>query len=199
MVSRYPLSTSVQLDAIVTLLSALKSIVVPEFAPPAVIAYGDAEEIESAFVLGAIEYLTDPWSPIELRARLRRVLNADRIFSIIDGTTYRNLTPRMRATWDLLARHTGRIVDRATIGARIGVPSTALQRGSRAVDMVVSRLRRVLAPRGVEIETIRGIGYRLYVDNRWIKGEFHDAENELFRPQNETPRFLSVERPNKIV
>lgn len=178
---RYHLDPSENCDLVVLPVSELSCVRVIEGSSPVVIAYGEVQRMESAYLLGAVEYLVEPWSVEELRVRARRVLGgyagtngiAQHRGSAVLGTRFLSLSPKERSAFDLLSRHAGRIVDRETLAHSIGISPRELRSGSRAVDMLVSRLRRTLGRYGAAVETIRGIGYRLRVDNRWI----NDAEN----------------------
>jgi hypothetical protein len=130
-----------------------------------VLPYGDPEQIGRAFIQGAADYLCLPFTFTELDARVRRLeLSSDSAWSY--GSTVQIagcdlvVTGSRRDVLALLYRHRGRIVDRDAVADSCGITGGEGSR-SRAVDMVISRLRREIAPAPVRIETIRGIGYRL--------------------------------------
>lgn len=131
--------------------------------PVAVLPYGPPDQIQHAFFLGTHDYLCMPSSVEEVVARATRIERAGQktygsVVSI--GGESVVLSGNQRQLWHLLLRHRGRIVDRAAIAAVAGI-DTDTGDGSRAVDMVVSRLRQRIAPYGETIESVRGRGYRL--------------------------------------
>lgn len=173
---RYGLESTKGYDLIVLPVSELACIALLDGVPPAIVAYGPVEQMEPALLMGAVDYLVEPWTLDEMRVRVRRVLSEYPGVGRFDGyggtivieNTYPFLPPRERSALEILSRHAGRIVDRETLALSVGIPIYNLRTGSRAVDMVISRLRRMLGRHGSRVETIRGVGYRFRVDNRWI-------------------------------
>jgi len=138
-----------------------------------------SEEVDKliGLAVGADDYLTKPFSPRELVARIHAILRRARStasaapglevdpatrIARVDGTEV-NLT---RTEFDILAalaREPGVVVDRPSLLASVWGPGYD---DDHLVDVHVANLRRKLGddpeqPRFVE--TVRGVGYRLVV------------------------------------
>ena len=136
-----------------------------------------SEEVDKliGLAVGADDYLTKPFSPRELVARIKAILRRARSMAPaapgldvdlarrmarVDGATL-NLT---RTEFDILAalaREPGIVVDRSALLASVWGPGYS---DDHLVDVHVANLRRKLGddpeqPRFVE--TVRGVGYRL--------------------------------------
>ena len=133
----------------------------------------------SALETGADDYVTKPFSPREIVARVRAVLRRLQPASVtppissllrVDGSTRRahfgereiDLT---RVEFDLLSRlleEPGRVYTRVQLIDRVWGDGYAIT--DRTVDSHVKSLRRKLAEAGADpgrIETVRGVGYRV--------------------------------------
>ena len=142
-------------------------------------ARGEDTDVVAGLELGADDYVTKPFSPKVLVARVRSVLRrraepvpepTDRIrLHELDidlarhQVTCRGAAVELSATefglLVFLARRPGWVFSRAQIIS--GVRGEDYPVTERAVDVQVLGLRRKLGPCGEVIETVRGIGYRL--------------------------------------
>jgi two-component system alkaline phosphatase synthesis response regulator PhoP len=142
-------------------------------------ARGEESDVVAGLELGADDYVTKPFSPKVLVARVRSVLRrraepvpepTDRIrLHELDIDLARHQVGCRGAAVELsatefsllvfLARRPGWVFSRAQIIS--GVRGEDYPVTERAVDVQVLGLRRKLGPCGEVIETVRGIGYRL--------------------------------------
>ncbi|MDD3153974.1 MAG: response regulator transcription factor [Victivallaceae bacterium] len=140
-------------------------------------AKSEESDIVLGLEMGAVDYVTKPFSRKVLIARVRAQLRAvaeteksgqlccnglvihpDACAAFLDGAELL-LTHGEFEVLRLFAAHPGRVYTRNQIIARIkgdGYPVT-----ERAVDVQILNLRRKLGEWGVNIETIRGVGYRM--------------------------------------
>ena len=136
-----------------------------------------SEEIDKliGLAIGADDYLTKPFSPRELVARIKAILrrarstlpaapglevDIGRRMARVDGVLL-NVTRTEFDILAVLAREPGVVVDRPTLLASVWGPGYS---DDHLVDVHVANLRRKLEddpekPRFVE--TVRGVGYRL--------------------------------------
>lgn len=147
-------------------------------------AKGSEADVVTGLELGAADYVTKPFSPRVLTARVKAVLRRDaaagddEVSSVIVGELVIHpgrhqvlaggrpveLTATEFRITLFLARRPGwvftrqQIVD-ATQGEDSFVPDRFVT--DRSVDVHVVSLRRKLGPCGPYIETVRGVGYRL--------------------------------------
>lgn len=142
-------------------------------------AKGEEADIVAGLELGAADYVTKPFSPRVLLARLKAVLRqgTTRLPSRMDTLKVRDLVihpgrhevavggKAVKLTFTefgilyLLARRPGWVFTRDQIvdGVRGGDVAVT----DRSVDVHIVSLRRKLGPAGSCIETVRGVGYRL--------------------------------------
>jgi DNA-binding response OmpR family regulator len=145
---------------------------------PVVMLTARDEEIDrvTGLELGADDYVTKPFSPRELAARIRAVLrrvepevDADRLAAgdvvldrrsrtaIVDGVDVELTAREFDLVWHL-AERPGVVVTRERILDRVW--GLAFPGGTRTVDVHVGQVRRKLG-RPELIRTVRGTGYKL--------------------------------------
>jgi two-component system phosphate regulon response regulator PhoB len=149
-------------------------------------AKGEESDIVAGLELGADDYVTKPFSPKVLMARIRNLLRRRRPAEgeaqeqgrlapaagalVIDLDRHEVevagqpvvLTPTEFGILRCLAGRPGFVRTREQIIASVHGETTVLS--SRAVDVHMTALRRKLGEAGSLIETVRGIGYRLRED-----------------------------------
>jgi len=147
---------------------------------PIVMLTAKSEEADmvTGLELGADDYVTKPFSPRVLLARIRAVLrksaqampddvstlqvhdltvNPQRHEVLVKGKPV-DLTYTEFAVLHFLARHPGWVFSRYQIID--GVRGSDYPVTDRSVDVQIVGLRKKLGPAGKNIETIRGVGYR---------------------------------------
>lgn len=145
-------------------------------------AKGEEQDIVSGLTLGADDYITKPFSPRVLLARVRAVLRrreaaaqqtehekADRIdirdltihvgrHEVLVGGAPVDLTATEFKLLHFLARRPGWVFTRQQILDGLHGDNYAIT--DRAVDVQIVGLRKKLKAAGKYIETVRGVGYR---------------------------------------
>jgi two-component system alkaline phosphatase synthesis response regulator PhoP len=145
-------------------------------------AKGEESDVVAGLELGAEDYVVKPFSPKVLVARIRAALrrttdasgralpeaaslaaggiNLDRDrHEVRIGEAKVDLSATEFAILELFLRSPGRVFSRSRIIDEVkgrDYPVT-----DRAVDVQILSLRRKLGERGEDIETVRGVGYRL--------------------------------------
>jgi len=148
-----------------------------------VTAKGEESDIVTGLEMGADDYVTKPFRPKELIARIRSVLRRSRgegkrsaekvaIHDIeihsgkrevrVAGTVV-DLTYTEFQILDLLARNAGWVFSRYDIVDSVKGQDYPVT--DRSVDVQIVGLRKKLGESGRFIETIRGFGYRMKEDN----------------------------------
>ncbi|HEX6298780.1 MAG TPA: phosphate regulon transcriptional regulator PhoB [Burkholderiales bacterium] len=136
----------------------------------------------SGLEAGADDYLTKPFSPRELNARIKALLRrrmpqlADEAVEVkglrLDPTAHRvtargnrlALSPAEFRLLHFLMTHPGRIYTRAQLLDHVWGDHVFIE--ERTVDVHIRRLRKALEPSGHDrlIDTVRGAGYGLRAD-----------------------------------
>jgi len=126
--------------------------------------------------LGADDYITKPFDFGELEARCRAVLRrrgtptpaliplGKALFDPSGGTLShagetKPLRNRELRLLEVFARNKGQILSKSQLLDRLF--SQDAEVSENAIEVYVGRLRKRLLPAGVEIETVRGVGYRM--------------------------------------
>ena len=146
-----------------------------------VTAKGEETDIVVGLELGADDYVTKPFSPRVLLARIHAVLRrhesldseaieAHRVHyqgMVIDSDKHEvtvddeaiDLTTTEFKLLRMLAGHAGRVYTRQQIIDQVRGRNVAVT--DRSVDVQVVNLRRKLGRLGKQLQTVRGVGYRL--------------------------------------
>jgi DNA-binding response OmpR family regulator len=144
-----------------------------------VTAKGEESDVVLGLGLGADDYVTKPFSPKELLARIRVVLRrgplkeesgaGERVARgplVLDMVRHEarlhdellTLTPTEMRLLHFLASHPGRVFPRAPLLSRvIGEDAVVTDRN---IDVHVRSIRQKLGESAALIETVRGVGYR---------------------------------------
>ena len=141
-------------------------------------AKGEEADIVAGLELGADDYVTKPFSPRVLLARMKAVLRRGAMEGRDETTLVRvrgleihpgrhevrvkgkevKLTRTEFRILHFLARRPGWVFTRYQIVD--GAQGEDVAVTDRSVDVHIVSLRRKLGPRGRDIETVRGVGYR---------------------------------------
>jgi len=141
-------------------------------------AKGEEADIVTGLELGADDYITKPFSPRVMLARVRAVLRRVQVEPPAEGTPLKihelvihpgrhevsvsgqplDLTVTEFRLLYMLASRPGWVFTREQIVK--GVHGEDYPASDRSVDVQVVSLRKKLGPEGKYLETVRGVGYR---------------------------------------
>jgi two-component system phosphate regulon response regulator PhoB len=142
-------------------------------------ARGEEEDKVRGLDLGADDYVTKPFSPRELTARIKAVLRRSRRLAGVEGRIelggilldtgeHRvtideravSLSPTEFRLLEFFLTHPSKVYSRAQLLDQVWGRSAYIE--ERTVDVHIRRLRKVLSEHGREemIQTVRGFGYR---------------------------------------
>ncbi|XOV81620.1 MAG: phosphate regulon transcriptional regulator PhoB [bacterium] len=140
-------------------------------------ARGEEADKLKSFDSGVDDYVTKPFSPKELMARVKALLRRtgapeDNLLEVggirLDLASHRvsigdeaiHMGPTEYRLLELLMRHPERAFDRSQLLDRVWGRSVYVE--ERTVDVHVLRLRKILQPYNLHhlIQTVRGVGYR---------------------------------------
>ena len=140
-------------------------------------ARNDESDVLKSFDTGIDDYMSKPFSPKELIARIKALMRRsgvpeDELIEAtgiqIDLSSHRliiqgqnvNIGPTEYRLLELLMRHPDSVFERDQLLDRIWGRSTYIE--IRTVDVHILRLRKVLKPFGLDgtIQTVRSVGYR---------------------------------------
>lgn len=150
---------------------------------PIIILTARSDEMEKVLglELGADDYVTKPFSPRELVARVKAVLRRDKKeehptviifgkilkvdlkkFEVFVNDVKVDLTPSEFKILTLLLKRQGWVFSRETILDELGSSEKGVL--DRTVDVHIKNLREKLGPAGGFIKNVRGVGYKITED-----------------------------------
>ncbi|MFT4191898.1 MAG: phosphate regulon transcriptional regulator PhoB [Comamonas sp.] len=145
-------------------------------------ARGDEPDKIAGLDAGADDYITKPFSPQELLARIRAVLRRRAPEQVrdsvalgelaLDAETYRvsyqgqelKVGPTEFRLLHYFMKHAERVHSRSQLLDKVWGDHVFIE--ERTVDVHVKRLREALGAAGVMVETVRGAGYRMTAQPR---------------------------------
>lgn len=140
-------------------------------------AKSSVEDIANGLNIGADDYLTKPFSFVELSARLQAIIrrkyqnienklvSADLVVDPVGHTVTRSgkackLTPKEFAILEYILRNKGIVVSRTMISEHVW--DYNFEQGSNVIDVFVASIRKKIGDReGKIIQTVHGVGFRI--------------------------------------
>jgi PAS domain S-box-containing protein len=150
---------------------------------------------------GADDYISAPFAVAELRARLSVIARNTALRlpaeirmgpllmragdpTVTIGADRVEVTPRERALLEMFAVSSPNVLGKSAIAKWF---STGEPASNTAVEILVHRLRRRLAPYGLSIVTLRGVGYRLQIAEDAFGGSHPNPSSTLDQQETEPP------------
>ncbi|HEY9718333.1 MAG TPA: response regulator transcription factor [Trichormus sp.] len=158
-------------------LSFLKAVRRKKISTPCLIltARDTYEDKINGLNAGANDYVTKPFNLGELEARIRALLrmgchnitsvalgelNFDTVARVVrKDDELIDLSPREYAVLEILVHNLGKLVSKTKLATSLTEWETPIT--FNALDIVIHKLRKKLEPYGVNIQTIRGMGFLL--------------------------------------
>jgi len=148
----------------------------PDLPVLMITAYATPKLAADAIKAGAIDYLAKPFAVEELEARVRALIrrsqgSPDPVLTLgalrLDratgaaylGDALLELTRRERSVLETLVSRAGIVVPKSRLSADVFDYDDAVS--PNALEVYIGRLRRKLEKSGLEIRTVRGLGYLL--------------------------------------
>jgi two-component system, OmpR family, phosphate regulon response regulator PhoB len=141
-------------------------------------ARGSEMDVVAGLGQGSDDYIVKPFKTREVLARIKAVLRRYQVEAAqtsvrrvghlwLEPATYRagddsgafDLTPMEFKLLEMLLRHPGRVYSRGQILSTLWPDDRAVE--DRAVDVHIARLRDKMGRSARQVETVRGLGYRL--------------------------------------
>jgi len=150
---------------------------------------------------GADDYIAAPFAVAELRARLSAIARNTALRlpaeirmgpllmragdpTVTIGADRVDVTPRERELLEMFAVSSPNVLGKSAIAKWFGAGEPA---SNSAVEILVHRLRRRLAPYGMSIVALRGIGYRLQLAENAFGGSQSNPPSPLLNQHEADP------------
>jgi two-component system phosphate regulon response regulator PhoB len=128
-------------------------------------ARGEEEDKVKGLEYGADDYLTKPFSPKELVARIRDLTLDTEQHRLSIGDQHLDVSPTEFRLMQFFMTHPDKVFSRTQLLDQVWGRSVYIE--ERTVDVHIRRLRKILGTYGREdlVQTVRGFGYRFSLLN----------------------------------